>query len=480
MAQRSVQDFVRGLRDDALAHGDIATALVTAYRFTPLAAYRHAHGYSQSGAAIAFNQRFPGAAVTAKNISYWENWADPDAARSPSARPPSLVDLRRLAQMYGCLIDDLLPGSHDRRQRARLTVPYPVLTELLADLPKPPQRATVEACDTVMTIQANLGEGKITLELSRREFAALIATGGLAALLPDSLAAAADAGPAEMFRTKLISHQAGHHLLTPAQHIRSLAAILTEIDQTRQTARPPLDIDLLHVKAEVAEHLSWLHRERGDQPISTRWADHATTWAISSGDPDMAAYMILRRASTALDHGDDDLARTLATQSRTIWTLPPALDAVARLYQARASAITGVVDTGLLDTADELLAHAPRTGPSYLRFYNRGWGDLQRATCYTAGGRPGTAITILNARLTGLPSTHHRDRAIHHTRIGTAHAATGTADAAAIAAIAGLTEAQRAGSQHALAELKTLNGLLVARWPDQPKVREFAEALATA
>ncbi|MGW4801367.1 hypothetical protein ACWEPC_53990 [Nonomuraea sp. NPDC004297] len=304
--------------------------------------------------------------------------------------------------------------------------------------------------------------------------------GGLAALLPDSIAAAADAGPAEVFRTKLISHQAGHHLLAPAQHIRSLAAILTEIDQTRQNARPPLDTDLLRVKAEVAEHLSWLHRERGDQTSSTRWADHATTWAISSGDPDMAAYMILRRVSAALDQGDDDLARTLATQARTIWTLPPALDAVARLYQAHASAITGIVDTGLLDTADELLSHAPGTGPSYLRFYDRGWGDLQRATCYTAGGRPDTAITILNARLTALPATHHRDRAIHHTRIGTAHAATGTADAAAIAAIAGLTEAQRAGSQHARAELKTLNGLLLARWPDQPKVREFADALTTA
>jgi hypothetical protein len=480
MAQRSVHDFVRRLRDDALAHGDIATALIAACKLTPLAAYRHSHGYSQAGAAAAYNQRFPGTTITAKNISYWENWADPSAARSPSARPPSLIDLRRLAEMYGCLIDDLLPRPHGRPQRPRLTVPYPVLTELLSDLPAAPRGTTTKDANPVMTIQASLGEGKITLELSRREFAALIATGGLAALLPDSIAAATDAGPAETFHTKLISHQAGHHLLTPAQHVRSLATILTDIDQTRQTARPQLDTDLIRVKAEIAEHLSWLHRERGDQHNSIRWADHATTWAISSGDTDMAAYMILRRASTALDEGEDDLARHLATQARTIWNLPPALDAVARLYQARASAITGVVDTGLLDTADELLTLDPGAGPSYLRFYDRGWGDLQRATCYTSGGRPDTAITILNARLTALPTTYHRDRAIHHTRIGAAHAATGTADAAAIAAIAGLAEAQRAGSHHALAELTTLNGLLVARWPDQVKVREFSEALATA
>ncbi|MGW4412457.1 hypothetical protein ACWEJ6_51275 [Nonomuraea sp. NPDC004702] len=317
------------------------------------------------------------------------------------------------------------------------------------------------------------------MKLSRREFATLIAIGGSASLFPESIAAAADANPAEIFRMNLISHQAGHHLLTPAQHIRSLVAILTEINKARQNARPPLDSDLMRVKAEVAEHLSWLHRERGDQHHSMLWAEHASIWAITSGDPDMAAYMVLRRASAALDGGDGDLARILAAQARTVWNLPTALNAVACLYQARASAITGIVDTALLDTADQLLALDPDGGPTYLRFYDREWGDLQRATCYISGGRSETAITILDTRLAALPTTHHRDRAIHHARLGTAHAAIGTADAAAIAAIAGLAEARRAGSQHALSELKTLSGLLIHRWPDQPKVRELTEALAT-
>ncbi len=55
-------------------------------------------------------------------------------------------------------------------------------------------------------------------------------------------------------------------------------------------------------------------------------------------------------------------------------------------------------------------------------------------------------MTILQGRLTALPGTHHRDRAVHLARLGAAHAADQIPDAAAIAGLASLTETRRAGS----------------------------------
>ncbi|WP_405144069.1 hypothetical protein OG589_40655 [Sphaerisporangium sp. NBC_01403] len=354
---------------------------------------------------------------------------------------------------------------------------YPVLTDLLSELPIPPTGPYPEDVDAVVPLRTGIGEGILILRLTRRDFAALIATGGLAALLPASLAipAAAETGPAGRFRATLAAHQAGHHLMAPNQHITTLVETLRDIDAILDTADPATQTKLRLVKAEFAEHISWLHRERGDLTLCRRWSERATSWAIAGGDTAMAAYMVLRNASVALDAGDHQGANNLAERARTLWTIPPALDAVAHLYQARSSAATGIIDTARLDAADELFAQPTSPDePAYLRFYGPGWADLQRATCYMVGGQPANAITILNARLTRLPTTHHRDRALHLARIGSAHAATNTPDAAALA------EAHRAGSQHVVAELHPLHTLLTQRWPNQPKVREFAEAFTAA
>ncbi|MEO3859745.1 helix-turn-helix transcriptional regulator [Acrocarpospora sp. B8E8] len=479
----SIQDFSRRMRSEGAPIDQIAAALIETYALTPLAAYRHAHGLSQAQAAAKLNARFSNITCrTAKTVSYWENWPGPGASRSPSARPPSLVDLQQLAKLYGCLVDDLLTGPRSRHHRPHLSVPYSVLTDLLAALPAGPHNRDVDS-EPVVTLRAGIGEGNLILELNRRDFATLLASGGLAALLPASLIppAAADSSPAATFRATLAAHQAGHHLMSPAQHIHALQDVLADIDTKIAVARPSAQTELRLAKAEFAEHISWLYREHGRLDACRRWADHATSWAISSGNTDMAAYMMLRNASVALDSGHHRAAGDLAAQARALWPLPPALDAVAHLYQARAHAATGIIDLARLDDADELLA-APTSPdyPAFLRFYDSGWADLQRATCYTTGGQPEKAITILNARITALPTTFHRDRALHHTRIGTAYAAINAPDAAAIAAIAGLDEARRAGSQHVVDELRSLHVLLTNRWPAQPKVREFKDAFAAA
>jgi hypothetical protein len=487
-ARRQVKDLSALMRRNGSAAAQTASMLMRRCGINPRVAFRYALGLSQAQVADRYNQRWPGGTPkTYKQISYWERWRGPGFAGSSSARTPSLEDLGRLATLYGCLVDDLLYGPRHVATPPVIAVPHEVIADVLAALESPAKPGLVEHSDNdaVVALRTPVGEGTVIVTMSRRKFSALLATGGLATRLPDTVlapAAADTSGAVASFRRVLAAHQTGHHLLIPSAHIASLTDTLRDIAASREGAGIQLRRDLRGVQAEIAEHLSWLHRETADIDGCRRWADRATSWALEAGDTTMAKYMMLRTATLALDHADFPRAIELAEAAQhTPWTNPPVLQAVALLYQARGHAGTGTIAAAALDSADELLAAAPgQDSPAYLRYYGPQFGELQRATCYLAAGRPALAVTILQAQLTSLPADHHRDRAVHLARLGLAHAIDQTPDAAAIAGMASLAEARRSGSQHAVAELKPLRGLLNRRWPRQPKVREFHAALAAS
>ncbi|HEU5155373.1 MAG TPA: helix-turn-helix transcriptional regulator [Streptosporangiaceae bacterium] len=80
-------------------------------------AFRLALGLTQEEVAAEYNRRWPSQSPkTGKYISYWERWAGPGSAATSSAREPSYTDISRLAELYGCLIDDLVtpPGGGER------------------------------------------------------------------------------------------------------------------------------------------------------------------------------------------------------------------------------------------------------------------------------------------------------------------------------------------------------------------------------
>jgi hypothetical protein len=487
-ARRLAKDLSALMRRNGSAAAQIASMLMQRCDINPRVAFRYALGLSQSQVADRYNQQWPGGTPkTYKQISYWERWRGPGFARSSSARAPSLEDLGRLAILYGCLVDDLLYGPRHAATPPMIAVPYEVIADVLAALESPARSALIDHTDNdaMVALRTCVGEGTVIVTMSRRKFSAMLATGSLATLLPDTVlapAAAETSSAVASFQRILAAHQDGHYLLSPSAHIASLTDTLRDITASRDGASIQLRRDLRGVQAEIAEHLSWLHRETADIVGCRRWADRATSWALEAGDTTMATYMMLRTATLALDHGDFPRTIELAQAAQhTPWTNPPVLQAVALLYQARGHAGTGTIAAAPLDSADELLAAAPgQDNPAYLRFYGRKFGELQRATCYVAAGRPALAVTILQAQLNSLPATHHRDRAVQLARLGVAHAIDQTPDAAAIAGMASLAEARRSGSQRAVAELMPLRGMLNRRWPTQSKVREFHAALAAS
>jgi hypothetical protein len=465
--RRHIQQIRQELTGRGVPAAQIAAVIAAQAGTTPIAAFRHAAGLTQAQAADRYNQRWPAdPPKTFKQFSYWERWPGPHAAgSSASARAPSYPDLLRLAELYGCLADDLLrgPGRHPAAPAA----PWPQPGD--HGYPENP------GDEPVISVCLPSGEGTVIVELSRRQFTGLLSASGIAALIPG----AAPARSAASYRQILALHQAGHHLLAPAEHITELTRQLRSAGRNRASASRP---DLLAVQSEYAEHISWLFRETGNLAACQHWARQATERARESGDPAMTAYMLLRNASLALDQRDHrQAARLAAAAQHTGPGLPPQLDGMARTYQARALALTGTLASRQLDQAAELIAAGQdKPCPAYLRFITPGFAGIQRATCYTDAGTPQPAITILQAAITALPAEWHRDRAVHLARLGAAHAAASEPDAAALAGTGALTEASRAGSRHAIAELRLLDTVLTSRWPSQPHVRQFHGALLAA
>lgn len=507
--QVSTRTQVAGLREAMRAKGatttEIATAIAARLNVRPAVAYRLALGLTQEQVAERFNQRWPTQPLkSGKQISYWECWGGPGSHSSTSARRPSVDDLHRLASIYGCRVDDLL-GSHAApHDSSHLPGNHPVarVHNGVADVRSMAEKGPVHAHfggyaegeddGDVVTLQVPTAQGVITVRLSRREFTSLMASGGLAALIPGLPAAPAAAGtakpwpagedPADYFSRVLTGHQEGHHLLAPSDHIVLLTRRLSDIDNARDTAGPALWAELRTVQSAYAEHVSWLYKETGDERACVHWADRAAQWGLESGNYPMVSYMLLRKSNLALDARDYTTAIELAQAAwKGPWQVPSVLRGVAITYETRAHASKGGdgFDIGRLDEATELIVTGQNEeGPAYLRFYTAGFAEVQRATCYLDAGRAREAIGILQKRIASLPSWHQRDKAQYEARLAHAHAADRAPDTAANVGLQALTIARDTGSQHTQAELDRLDKILINRWPDQPKVLELHDALS--
>ncbi|MFF0574071.1 hypothetical protein [Streptosporangium saharense] len=484
--RRQVRELRRILQQRGAPTRQIAAVIAERFGVTPLMAFRYATGLTQAEVAELYNRKWPSdPPKTFKQVSYWECWQGPGSESSASARPPSYEDLVRLASLYRCLVDDLLLGPH-----RKLPLPPPEIGELLADVLSVVESDSYPGkADDVMVITFDVptGEGTVAVKLSRREFTELLAAGGLAALVPgaasaEPVTASGTARGATYYRHILNAHQAGHHLLPPAAHLSVLQRELHGIEKARQETPGVARQELRRIQSEYAEHISWLLRESADLNGCRQWANRATTWAMEAGDTSMAAYMMIRTASLALDRKDHTRAMDLTMAVRNAsWTIPPVLRGIAQAYEARGHALTGTVAAAHLDEATELITTGrTETDPPYLRFFTGDFADMQRATCYVDAGQPGRAVTILQSRITTMPTSHRRDRAVYLTRLGAAHAAAQEPDSAAFAGLGALTDARRSASEHVMTELDNLADTLMRQWPKQPQVRQLHEELRTA
>ncbi|MEV6861429.1 hypothetical protein AB0M44_10550 [Streptosporangium subroseum] len=104
------QQLSRDLRSQNRTWAEIAVLFVEKYGVNVRAAFRLAHGWSQTQAADQWNNRWPAEPKTFKSFSYWEQWP------AASGHALSLEVLTRLAELYCCHVTDLLIDCADFRQ----------------------------------------------------------------------------------------------------------------------------------------------------------------------------------------------------------------------------------------------------------------------------------------------------------------------------------------------------------------------------
>src|SRR5581483_7189087 len=157
------------------------------------------------------------------------------------------------------------------------------------------------------------GGGSITMSLSRREFAQLLATGALSSAQPGSrnaedAARAAHAldEPARLdsevlgyFRRALDEYYRADKMLGPRRLIGPVLAQIDVLDDLRRSARPPYADPLLRILARYGEMAGWLLQDSGDLDAAANWSRQAGEWAQCAGDVNMAAYMLIRQANIA-------------------------------------------------------------------------------------------------------------------------------------------------------------------------------------
>lgn len=138
------------MRTNGATTHQLATAIANRYRENMRTAYRLALGLTQEEVAEHYNQRWPSDnPKSGKHISYWERWDGPGSKPSAGARAPSHLDLRRLAELYGCLVDDLLSDGLAAGTRNQITS-------------APPDRPTVDDSHAT-TLDGLLGRGLAVL-----------------------------------------------------------------------------------------------------------------------------------------------------------------------------------------------------------------------------------------------------------------------------------------------------------------------------
>ncbi|MGQ0776485.1 MAG: helix-turn-helix domain-containing protein [Pseudonocardiales bacterium] len=356
---------------------------------------------------------------------------------------------------------------------------------------------------TIM-LEMRMADGRsVRVLIPRREFNQLLASGMLGALFPAGALTLDDADrlatviaqPSRVdpqiigyFDRLLTEHYTADQILGPTRLLGPVMAQLDMLDTLRKNARPPVARALLRMLAQYAEFVGWLQQDAGDLTAAMYWSDRATQWAQSACDYQMTAYLLVRKSNIAYLADDANTVIELAAAAQDApGDIDPKITALAAQQEARGWAMINDGDRcrRKLDTAAQLLStHPDGDDPTtvYIQYYDLGVLEDQSATCYRSIGRAEDAIAIFERRIADSRDANlHRDCGYQMAKLANTVLATKQPDPerAAQLGLACLNLARQTGSARIAKELGTLNTTLTARWPDQPDVRTFHDALTT-
>ncbi|MGW4373128.1 helix-turn-helix domain-containing protein [Streptomyces albidoflavus] len=337
--------------------------------------------------------------------------------------------------------------------------------------------------DTDLVVAPARVHGRIALvPVPRRIVLAAGLFGFAPAAMP--LPAAASAPPANMLspvehftHLRRVMIQADN-LIGPRHVLPALQQHLASLAARRLAARGTDAAELLALETRYEELAGWLAQDIGDERTAQGHTARALDASHVTGDTNLTAYILGRKAQLALDTGRPAAdALGLAAAARRSARPGSRLEVIAVLHEAHAHAVLGDAagTHRTYETALSLLDRADSDG-IWGSWLDASYINTARARSLATLGAYEEAAVGFTSALAALPAAYRRDRGVYLARAARAHAGAGDLPLATKLGRQAVGIAAETGSARIVEQLGHLEKEL-ATAPNEQGVSEFRAAL---
>lgn len=314
----------------------------------------------------------------------------------------------------------------------------------------------------------------------------VVLASGIAGLAATAMPTAAPAAPVELadmgspfehfaqLRRVMIQTD---NLIGPRHVLPALQQHLVSLATRRRAARGTDAVELLALETRYEELAGWFAQDIGDERTAHGHTAKALDASHITGDTDLTAYILGRKAQLAVDTGHPADALGLAAAARRTARPGSRLEVIAVLHEAHAHAVLGEGGEAhrAYDTALALLCRAGSDGV-WGSWLDAAYISTARARSLAALGEYEQAAAGFDSALAVLPPTYRRDRGVYLARAARAHAGTGNVTLAARIGGQAVGIAAETGSARIFGQLDRLDQAL-APATGEAGVAEFRASL---
>ncbi|MFG2640381.1 helix-turn-helix domain-containing protein [Streptomyces sp. NPDC048370] len=344
------------------------------------------------------------------------------------------------------------------------------------------QAGSVDDDTDTVVVPARI-EGRILFVPVPRRVVLASGLAGLAATaLPASTAAAATefaemGSPVEHFARLRRTMIQTDNLIGPRHVMPALEQHLVVLGARRRAARGADAADLLALETRYEELAGWFAQDIGDERAAYGHTAKALDASHITGDTDLTAYILARKAQLAVDTGQPADGLGLAAAARRTARPGSRLEVIAVLHEAHAHAILGEGTEAhrAYETALTLLGRADADGV-WGSWLDEVYISTARARSLAALGEYERAAVGFDSAIAALPAMYRRDRGVYLARAARAHAGTGNVTLAARIGTQAVWIAAETGSARIVGQLGRLDQALAPAAREEG-VAEFRAAL---
>jgi len=279
----------------------------------------------------------------------------------------------------------------------------------------------------------------------------------------------------------LAEHVKADAVVGPRYLVPAVQSQLPMIDRLCQATRGADRAAMLAVAAQFAEFCGWLYQDSGKPDSAFFWTNHALDYAQELNDPQLIAYVMMRKSNVAAESGKPGYGLGLANAALNAFdTLTPRMRASALRTQANAYAMLSErrnfeasVDQALVQASDGTTQEAPDIAP----YCTPSYVAMEAGMSWVQLGQPAEATEAFESSLAVWPaSSQTRDRGLCLARLATAAAVQGHTERSCEAGAQALTVARSTGSARIRHQLRSLYDELTPH-SSTPAVRDLRAQL---